>query len=111
MWSLYTGIWPTQEIDHINGDRGDNRKSNLREVDAFLNHQNSKIRYDNKSGKTGVSFNKAQKKWVVNIGDNGRPVFLGAFANIQDAISAREAAEVSFGYHENHGRETVRYKL
>lgn len=32
IWALVTGSWPSKEIDHINGDRGDNRWANLREA-------------------------------------------------------------------------------
>lgn len=103
-FALMMGRWPVEEIDHINGDRADNRWKNLREASAFQNHQNQKIHRDNTSGVMGVSWNKAAEKWVAYIQANGAFFHLGRFACKTAAVVARRAAELKFGFHENHGR-------
>jgi len=44
-WYLYYGVMPRYEIDHINGDKGDNRIENLREVTPSQNIRYSKQRH------------------------------------------------------------------
>ena len=101
---LMEGRWPEQ-IDHINGDRKDNRWANLREVTNRENALNSKKRSDNTSGVTGVYWAKHRQKWQVRIGTpENRCKHLGYFTNKDEAIAVRKAAEREQGYHENHGR-------
>lgn len=104
IWAYYTGEWPDGEIDHIDGDRGNNRIENLRCVDKSTNQRNASRREDNTSGQVGVSFHKASGRWNARISTNGRRVFLGSFPEFEDAVAARKAAEAELGYHENHGR-------
>ena len=92
------------EIDHINGVRADNRLSNLRMVNAITNRKNTKRRVDNSSGYSGVSFVKRSKKWRAQIKANEKRIHLGCFAKLEDAVAARAAAEVKYGFHINHGR-------
>lgn len=103
IWAMVHGYWP-DEIDHENGTKSDNRISNLRDVDSLTNSQNCSRRVDNTSGVTGVSFNKADKKWRAYISVRGNIRSLGFFNKIDDAIAARKDAEEKFGYHQNHGR-------
>lgn len=59
---------------------------------------NARIRSDNKSGITGVSFNSKRNKWCAEIQINKRKIKLGSFSEKQDAINARkEAEELYFG--------------
>lgn len=92
------------EIDHINGVRSDNRLSNLRMVNAIANRKNTKRRANNSSGYTGVSFHKRNKKWRAQLKANGKKIHLGYFEKIEDAVAARAAADVEYGFHVNHGR-------
>lgn len=88
---LYTyGAWPTRDIDHINGDRSDNRICNLREATRSENNQNQrKARKDNKSsGVLGVSWYERDKKWKPQISINGKRVYLGYFDTIAEARAA-----------------------
>ena len=102
-----TGNWPEKDIDHINGIRDDNRWENLRVVNCQENSKNQKIRKNNTSGVTGVSWYKNYQKWLVRIHDhNGRSIKLGYFEDFFEAVCRRKSAELDYGYHENHG--TVR---
>ncbi len=104
-WAIYHGRWPDGNIDHINGVRDDNRIANLREVTAAENNRNMRRRSDNKSGVSGLFWHGPTRKWRVTIRDSGRQIYLGSFANREDAIAVRKAAERRYGYHPNHGRD------
>ena len=103
--ALVSGVWPIDEIDHINGVRDDNRIENLRIVSHEENMRNSCIRRDNTSGVAGVSWDSSRGMWVAQIRGLGRNISLGRFVNIQEAIDKRKSAEVEFSYHKNHGRK------
>jgi hypothetical protein len=104
IWAMHTGQWPEDELDHINGDRLDNRLENLRPVSCQENMRNAKRYCNNKSGVMGVYWHKAAGKWRAQIMVNGRQIHLGYFAAKEEAIAARKAAETMYGFHENHGR-------
>lgn len=78
-------------IDHVNGDRLDNRKANLRIVDKATNSFNAGTSKRNTSGVRGVS--RSGRLWRARIRRNGVNVELGAFADRNRAIAARRAAE------------------
>lgn len=103
-WAHHYGEWPESWIDHINGDRSDNRISNLRLVDGAGNARNRKRAANNTSGVTGVGWQRRIQKWTAQIKVDGRPIHLGVFASKQDAIAARQLAERKHGFHPNHGR-------
>ena len=102
-WAITHGYWPTI-VDHINGDRHDNRISNLREVDDTASNRNLRLQKRNISGVHGVQWDAGTQRWVARIGRNGKAVRLGAFVDLEDAKAARRNAEAEFGYHANHGR-------
>ncbi len=105
IWAIAYGEWPSDEIDHINGNRADNRLSNLRSVSHQVNMQN-KARYrSNRSGTPGVSFHPRMKRWQAYITVNGRRRHLGSFGRKSDAVAARVSAQQQSGvFHANHGR-------
>lgn len=80
-------------IDHINHDGLDNRRQNLRIVTPTQNAQNRRISTLNTSGIVGVSWRATRARWQVNIGVEGRLIFIGHFIDLQEAISARLDAE------------------
>ena len=84
------------QVDHINGNRLDNTRKNLRICDKQHNAYNHGIRIDNKSGVTGVSWHKLIEKWVAYINVENERIKLGAFDNFQDAVNARLAAEQKY---------------
>ena len=102
-WALYFGQWPEFEIDHINGDRSDNRIKNLRSATKSINQRNSALPSNNTSGHHGVSFDKLTGKWRAWIAINGKFKHLGLFFDIEDAISARRCSEAGLGFTERHG--------
>lgn len=81
-----------QEVDHINGDRLDNRKENLRFCTNHQNRFNQKVRKDNTSGFKGVYWDKAKRKWYVSIAAKPHRVFLGYFDDKEDGAKAYNAA-------------------
>lgn len=98
-----TGKWPAQEIDHINHARADNRLANLREATRTENVKNASRRTDNVTGQTGVCFDNRKRRWLVQISYGGKNRQAGRYINFEDAVKARKAAEIKYGYHENHG--------
>lgn len=100
-----TGVWPKDQIDHINHIRSDNRFSNIREVTHSENKRNVPIRSDNTSGVTGVFWDKSINKWVSQIMFDNKSVYLGSFNTISEAMKARSDAEIKYGFHENHGNK------
>ncbi len=104
IWLMHYGEWPVDEIDHINGNRAENRIENLREVSHLENMRNLKISKANTSGTTGVGWKKKDKKWFACISLPQGMKYLGYFSNKDDAIAARRAAEKEYGFHPNHGR-------
>jgi len=91
-------------VDHINGDRNDNRPENLRLVTPSENQKNLKLFSTNKSGRVGVFWNKARGKWCASITLENKQVNIGQYKTKSDAIRAREKAENESGFHFNHGR-------
>jgi len=91
-------------VDHINGNRSDNRWENLRSVSRSENGRNMKIPLTNKSGVIGVFWNAGKKKWTAKIKINQVSYHLGDFDNLNDASIARAKAEKQFLFHKNHGR-------
>lgn len=104
-WLIHHGEWPLGEIDHINGDRADNRASNLRVVSSQGNNRNRKTPNNSTTGIMGVYRDTEQPhKWRAAISMRGRTQIIGRFDKIEDAIAARKAAEDRLGFHPNHGR-------
>ena len=82
-----TDQWPEAEIDHINGDKFDNRWSNLRAVNRFENRQNLRIPQDNNiSGLLGVS--PSEGKWAATIVLNAKRLWIGRFSTPEQAHEA-----------------------
>lgn len=104
------------EVDHINHNLFDARKSNLRIVSRSQNNMNHGIKSNNTSGITGVWFSNQKQKWVAEIKVLGKKIHLGTFTNINDATEARAKAEKHYfgeyaydrtGHTEQHQTEAV----
>lgn len=103
-WAIHHGEWPSDQIDHINGDPSDNRIVNLRDVDQLTNCKNVSLRSDNSSGRVGVGWYPKREKWRARICVNKRQMTLGYFDSFDEAVAAREVAEARHDFHPNHGR-------
>lgn len=103
-WFLTHGEFPKNKLDHINGDRHDNRLANLREVSDRDNARNSAMNTKNTSGVVGVSWHAARGKWRANITVGRQQKHLGLFDSFDEAVAVRRQAEAEFDFHPNHGR-------
>jgi hypothetical protein len=83
-------------IDHIDRNRLNNRKYNLRKSTKQLNARNKSKRSNNKSGTIGVAWNKRDCNWESYISVNHKKINLGQYDNINDAIKIRLQAEVKY---------------
>lgn len=98
VWLYTDGAWPAAEIDHINGDRSDNRRANLRLAAGWQNHANARLSKRNTSGFKGVSFDKRRGLWYAYIKKHGRMLNLGLYKTAEAAHAARLAkAKELFG--------------
>jgi hypothetical protein len=79
--------------DHINRNRLDNRKTNLRVCNSSQNGFNKGFRSDNKTGIIGVHWDRERKRWFASIGINKKHIALGRFKSKQKAIMIRKEAE------------------
>lgn len=104
-WLYEYGVLPTEQIDHIDHDRTNNRISNLRLVKHSDNAKNQTKRCTNTSGHTGVVWNKANQKWIAQIKVDYKYKYLGSFENKEKAIEMRKQAEIEYGFHKNHGKD------
>jgi hypothetical protein len=93
-WLYMTDKWPAHQIDHINGNRADNRFCNLREATNIENAHNRQKRRNNKSGYTGVR--AENHKWLAEIKVNYRPIRLGLFATPEEASEAYQKARKKY---------------
>lgn len=84
-------------VDHINLDRADNRWKNLRAADRSINARNRKAAGVSKI----IGVYPSKGKWSVRIRDNGTYPSFGCYKNKHDAIMARYAIEVKFGWHQD----------
>jgi hypothetical protein len=98
VWLWHNGYLPELEIDHINRDRSDNRIENLREVSRLCNSRNTRKKDSNKSGVTGVHWDKERRKWKATIRLGGASKTIGSFIDFNDAVVARWRAEVAAGW-------------
>lgn len=103
-WLYVYGYMP-EVLDHIDGNKLNNRISNLREVTTLENARNLRKTPRNKSGVLGVHFNQADKVWIANIGVECGRVHGGRFKTKEEAIARRRELEKEYGFHENHGRD------
>lgn len=94
-WFFVHGRWPEGDIDHINGNRADNRIANLRDVSRSQNNQNRRIaqRNNSASGLLGVYWHKQRQKWRAQIQIDGKSKSLGLFEDKDGARLAYEAAK------------------
>ena len=87
IWRPINGKWPEAEIDHVNGDKDDNRRLNLRAATSSQNKANRRAKH---GGLKGVG--KHRGRWVADVGQRGNRRRLGSFATEEEAHAAYAAA-------------------
>lgn len=103
-WCITHGEWPSEQIDHINGDRADNRLSNLRASTHTENQRNMRRSRANTSGVTGVYWCGRTKRWKAEVTLRTGKIYVGVFRDIADAKAAVEAKRRALGFSERHGK-------
>jgi hypothetical protein len=101
IWMMMTGARPPDDIDHIDGDRSNNRWGNLRSATRSQNMHNMKMVDRNKSGATGVV--RQGGRWVARLRVDGKHLYLGSFGDLEEARAVRSAAQAAHGYTARHG--------
>lgn len=85
------------DIDHINGNKSDNRLCNLRVASRSQNNINRvRISNNNTSGFTGVSYRKNKDDYKAYISYKGRQISLGIYKTLEEAVKARKEAEIKY---------------
>ena len=91
IFMMHYGYMP-DEVDHINGNKLDNRIDNLRAASKSQNLRNRPRNINNTSGYKNVSWNKNHEKWSVTLSYNGKKKYIGYFEDIELAdLVAQEA--------------------
>lgn len=97
-WLIVHNEWPCKFVDHINGDKLDNRICNLRQADRVQNAANMSRHKITMSGLKGVTACSRTDRWLARIGVSGKQKFLGRYACPTAAhIAYCKAAREHFG--------------
>ena len=105
-WDTFNGFYEDMgysyqeglELDRIDVN-GNYCKENCRWSDQSEQCYNQRKRKDNSSGRTGVNWHVKNQKWTASIRVNNKIIYLGSFINFEDAVKAREVAEIEYyGY-------------
>lgn len=106
-WFIHYGVWPSGEIDHVNGIRSDNRIENLRDVPRRGNGQNRSKAKGVTSKYFGVSWHARDRVWQVSIKLNGKVKYLGSFRNEEQARDAYRDAKKKYHLFQPEVRENA----
>lgn len=87
-WAMSNGEWPLLDIDHINGNKSDNRICNLRHASRSENMFNRGKNKNNSSGMKGVTFCKGTGRWRAQMMINRKAMTIGRFDSIEEASAA-----------------------
>jgi len=103
VFEIIHGYAPSR-VDHINGDKSDNRPCNLRECSSSQNIWNTGLPSTNTSGAKNVHWLPRKRLWQVNIKAHGKYVFRKKFKSFEDAVLASVNQRLIWhGEFANHG--------
>lgn len=91
-WAIHYGAWPEAFLDHINGDRADNRIANLRQATAAENGRNRGPQKNSVTGIKGVGWCKKSQKWRARVIYQRKQHVVGYFDDISEAADAYAVA-------------------
>lgn len=91
-WLYVYGQFPSKFIDHVNGNRADNRISNLRDVEQKTNNENRRSASEAAASKV-LGVTPKRKKWAAQISVDNKNIYLGTFADVEAAGDAYVAAK------------------
>lgn len=99
-WLYIYGYWPADQLDHINGDKTDNRMFNLREVNNKQNQENVPLQVNNTSGYRGVSYDTGYGRYRAYVCHNRETLCLGFYSTAEEAADvAKNARDNLFTHH------------
>ena len=104
-WFIMNSEMPTDQIDHINHKRDDNRISNLRVVSNQDNNKNRPIQINNTSGFTGVTWAKHANKWEAFCKLDGKKKHLGYYDDVTIANGVVTEYRKDNGFYKLHGEK------
>ena len=84
------------ETDHINRNKLDNRKENLRTATRSLNQRNKGLQKNNVVGHPGIVWNKGHERWEARIKINNKQIYLGNYTDLEQAILSRKEGEKKY---------------
>jgi len=105
IWKMVTGN-DAETVDHIDGNRTNNVWGNLRDVPTKVNTKNSARPKSHTNPAVGVRRNNGGG-WQAYLNADGKFISFGTYATVEEAIAARKAGQIGFGFHPNHGRVAV----
>jgi len=97
------GVMP-KNVLHDNQNPLSNGINNLKDGTHKENLRNTRLSKNNTSGFNGVYWSIGKRKWCAQIMVDGRCIPLGVYVSKRDAIAARKAANIKYGFHKNHGK-------
>lgn len=101
IFMMFHGYFP-QVVDHIDGNKLNNRIENLRAANLSENQHNRKMSKTNTSGYKNVTWNKRKSKWLVNVRVHSMDFHIGYFDDVELAdLAAQEARDK---YHKEFAR-------
>jgi hypothetical protein len=99
IWCIYTGDWPQCVIDHINGNPGDNRIENLRDVSQVGNQRNRKYNPNRAaSGAVGVYKSPTPRRYVARLWLKDKVHYFGTFDTVEEAKAVIQRERKLMGF-------------